>query len=204
MANQDKDRIRIVREHTLSDNYFPLKTVTYAQLQSDGSWREQTREVYDDASGAAVLLYNRERRSVILTRQFRIGARFKQDVAHDGFLLEAAAGMLDGAAPEERARAEALEETGYDPGRMDAVMTLFVSPASTTERLHLFVAEYDPARRRGQGGGLAEEGEDIEVVEMNFDDALAMVDTGGIVDVKTVLLLLHLERKVLGRHGEAS
>jgi nudix-type nucleoside diphosphatase (YffH/AdpP family) len=204
MANQDKDRIRIVREHTLSDNYFPLKTVTYAQLQSDGSWREQTREVYDDASGAAVLLYNRERRSVILTRQFRIGARFKQDAAHDGFLLEAAAGMLDGAAPEERARAEALEETGYDPGRMDAVMTLFVSPASTTERLHLFVAEYDPARRRGQGGGLAEEGEDIEVVEMNFDDALAMVDTGGIVDVKTVLLLLHLERKVLGRHGEAS
>jgi nudix-type nucleoside diphosphatase (YffH/AdpP family) len=204
MADKDKDRIRILREHTLSDKDFPLKSVTYAQLQSDGSWKEQTREVYDDASGAAVLLYNRERRSVILTRQFRIGARINADASHDGFLLEAAAGMLDGAPPEERARAEALEETGYDPGRMEAVMTLFVSPGVTTERLHLFVAEYDPARRRGQGGGLAEEGEDIEVVEMNFDDALTMVDNGGIVDVKTVLLLLHLERKVLGRHGEAS
>jgi nudix-type nucleoside diphosphatase (YffH/AdpP family) len=200
----DDDNIRIVREHTLSDNYFPLKSVTYAQLQSDGSWQEQTREVYDDASGAAVLLYNRERRSVILTRQFRIGARISADASHDGFLLEAAAGMLDGALPEERACAEALEETGYEPGRMEPVMTLFVSPASTTERLHLFVAEYDPARRRGKGGGLAEEGEDIEVLELNFDDALAMIDTGGIMDVKTVLLLLHLERKVLGRHGEAS
>jgi nudix-type nucleoside diphosphatase (YffH/AdpP family) len=202
--DKDKDRIRIVREHTLSDNYFPLRSVTYAQRKKDGGWQEQTREVYDDASGAAVLLYNRERRSVILTRQFRIGARISPDASHDGFLLEAAAGMLDGAPPEERARAEALEETGYEPGRREAVMALFVSPACTTERLHLFVAEYDPSRRRGQGGGLAGEGEDIEVVEMNFDDALAMIDNGGIVDVKTVLLLLHLERKVLGRHGEAS
>ena len=90
------------------------------------------------------------------------------------------------------------------PVNMQPALQLFPSPSSTTERLHLFVAEYDPAARRGEGGGLAEEGEDIEIVEMDFDDALARVDSGEIMDAKTVLLLLHLERKVLGRHGEAS
>jgi nudix-type nucleoside diphosphatase (YffH/AdpP family) len=196
--------VRIVREEVISDNYYPLKKVTYAQLRSSGkdsgSWQEQTREVYDAASGAAVLLYNRERRTVVLTRQFRLGARLN---GSDGFLLEAAAGMLDGAAPGERVKAEAREETGYEIERVVPVMQLFPSPGSLTERIHLFVAEYHPARRCGPGGGKAGEGEDIEVVELDFDDALALVDTGGIVDAKTVLLLLHLERKVLGRH-EAS
>jgi nudix-type nucleoside diphosphatase (YffH/AdpP family) len=196
-----EERIRIVREKILSDDYYPLKKVTYEQLRSDGGgWQEQQREVYDAASGAVVLLYNRERRTVVLTRQFRLGARLN---GSDGFLLEASAGVLDDAPPEERARAEAREETGYEIGHLEPVMELFVSPGSLTERLHLFVAEYDPARRAGEGGGKPEEGEDIEVLELAFDDALAMIETGGIVDAKTVLLLLHLERKVLGRH-EAS
>jgi nudix-type nucleoside diphosphatase (YffH/AdpP family) len=200
--------VRIVREEVISDNYYPLKKVTYAQLRSSGkdsgSWQEQTREVYDAASGAAVLLYNRERRTVVLTRQFRVGARISAYAdGIDGFLLEAVAGVLDGAAPEERAKLEAREETGYEAERLEPVMQLFVSPGSLTERLFLFVAEYDPARRCGHGGGMPEEGEDIEVCELDFDDALAMIETGGIVDAKTVLLLLHLERKVLGRH-EAS
>jgi nudix-type nucleoside diphosphatase (YffH/AdpP family) len=196
-----EERIRIVREKLLSDDYYPLKKVTYEQLRRDGGgWQEQQREVYDAASGAAVLLYNRERRTVVLTRQFRLGARLN---GSDGFLLEASAGVLDDTPPEERARAEAREETGYEIERLEPVMQLFVSPGSLTERLHLFVAEYDPARRLGEGGGKPEEGEDIEVLELAFDDALAMIETGGIVDAKTVLLLLHLERKVLGRH-EAS
>jgi nudix-type nucleoside diphosphatase (YffH/AdpP family) len=198
-----EDKIRIVGEKILSDDYYPLKKVTYEQRRDDdgdGGWQEQQREVYDSASGAAVLLYNRERRTVVLTRQFRIGARLN---GHDGFLLEAAAGVLDDAPPAERAKAEAREETGYELERLDPVMELFVSPGSITERIHLFVAEYDPARRCGRGGGLPEEGEDIQVVELDFDDALAMIETGGIIDAKTVLLLLHLERKVLGRH-EAS
>ena len=200
-----EDRIRIVREEILSDDYYPLKKVTYEQRRSDGGWQEQQREVYDAASGAAVLLYHRERRTVVLTRQFRLGARLSGPIGgSDGFLLEAAAGVLDDdAPPEERARIEAREETGYEVERLDPVMQLFPSPGSLTERIHLFTAEYDPARRCGPGGGKAEEGEDIDVVEMDFDDALAMIETGGIVDVKTVLLLLHLERKVLGRH-EAS
>lgn len=200
----EQQRIRIVGEKILSDDYYPLRKVSYEQLRRDGRWQEQQREVYDSASGAAVLLYNRARRTVVLTRQFRIGARLGSLVGgSDGFLLEATAGVLDGAAPAERAKAEACEETGYALDRLDPVMDLYVSPGSTTERIHLFVAEYDPGRRCGPGGGKPEEGEDIEVLELDFDDALALIDTGGIRDAKTVLLLLHLERRVLGRH-EAS
>jgi nudix-type nucleoside diphosphatase (YffH/AdpP family) len=193
--------VHIVHEDILSDDYYPLKKVTYEQAGRDGKRRTQTREVYDCASGAAVLLYNRQHRSVVLTRQFRIGAHM---TGHHGFLLEAAAGVLDGAPPEQRARDEAHEETGYDVEHLDKVLELFVSPGSTTERLHLFVAEYDRARRSGKGGGLAEEGESIEVAELDFDDALAMIETGEILDIKTVLLLRHLESTVLGRHGENS
>jgi nudix-type nucleoside diphosphatase (YffH/AdpP family) len=195
------DTVRIVREEILSDHYLPLKNVTYAQRRQDGELQVQSREVYDCADGAAVLLYNRPHRSVVLTRQFRLGARL---AGHDGYLLEAAAGMLDGAAPAARAIAEAREETGYDIDHVQPALQLYVSPGSTTERIHLFVAEYDRARRCDAGGGNPEEGEDIEVVELDFDDALAMVETGDIVDAKTVLLLMYLERKVLGRHGEAS
>lgn len=197
----EDERIRIVAEKILADDYYPLRKVSYEQRRGDGSWQAQEREVYDAASGAAVLLYNRERRTVVLTRQFRLGAHLGG--GGDGFLLEATAGVLDGAPPADRAKAEAREETGYEVERLDPVMQLFVSPGSLTERIHLFVAEYDPARRCGPGGGKPEEGEDIEVVELDFDDALAMIETGGIVDARTVLLLLHLERKVLGRH-EAS
>jgi nudix-type nucleoside diphosphatase (YffH/AdpP family) len=202
MADEsDNERVRIVHEDILSNNYYPLKNVTYEEAGRDGKRQTLTREVYDCASGAAVLLYNRQHRSVVLTRQFRIGARL---TGHDGFLLEAAAGVLDDAPPDERAKAEAHEETGYDVEHLEPVLQLFVSPGSTTERLHLFVAEYDRARRSGKGGGLAEEGESIEVVELDFDDALAMIETGEIADIKTVLLLRHLESRVLGRHGEAS
>jgi nudix-type nucleoside diphosphatase (YffH/AdpP family) len=197
----EQDRIHIVHEDVLSSAYYPLKNVTYEQRDPDGQGQTQTREVYDCASGAAVLLYNRQHRSVVLTRQFRIGARL---AGHHGFLLEAAAGVLGDAPPAQRAKEEAHEETGYDVERLEPVLELFVSPGSTTERLHLFVAEYDRARRSGPGGGLAEEGESIEVVELDFDDALAMIKTGEILDIKTVLLLRHLESTVLGRHGEAS
>ena len=196
-----RDTVRIVREEILSDHYLPLKNVTYAQHRHDGELQVESREVYDNANGAAVLLYNRAHRSVVLTRQFRIGARL---AGHDGFLLEAAAGMLDGADPATRALAEAREETGYAIDHVQPALELYVSPGSTTERIHLFVAEYERAQRCDRGGGNPEEGEDIDVIELDFDDALAMIETGDIVDAKTVILLLYLERKILGRHGEAS
>ena len=119
-------------------------------------------------------------------------------------MLFRSAGMLEGADPAARALAEAREETGYAIDHVQPALQLYASPTSTTERVHLFVAEYDRERRCDAGGGKPEEGEDIEVVELDFDDALALVETGDIVDAKTVLLLLYLERKVLGRHGEAS
>src|SRR5438067_12068774 len=120
-------KVRIVREELISDNYYPLKKVTYEQQrrsgQASGEWQQETREVYDSASGAAVLLYNRERRTVVLTRQFRVGARISAYAGgSDGLLLEAAAGVLDGAPPEERAKAEAREETGYEVERLEPVM----------------------------------------------------------------------------------
>jgi nudix-type nucleoside diphosphatase (YffH/AdpP family) len=197
----EPDPIRILSEEILSDDYCTLKKVTYEQRRRDGGSQQQAREIYDCASGATVLPYDRSHRSVLLVRQFRLGARLN---GHDGFLLEAPAGVLDGADPAERARCEALEETGYAIGTPRKALSVFVSPGSVTERNHLFVAEYDHGRPRQAGGGKPEEGEDIEVVELDFDDALALVDSGAIVDAKTVLLLAYLERKVLGRHGEAS
>jgi nudix-type nucleoside diphosphatase (YffH/AdpP family) len=185
----EDDKIRIVGEEILSDDYYPLKKVSYEQRRHDGSWQRETREVYASASGAAVLLYNLEKRTVLLTRQFRIGARV---AGHHGFLIEAAAGVLDGASPEDCARKEIREETGYQVERVDKVMELFASPGSLTERVHYFVAEYDPTLRTGPGGGKPDEGEDIEVLELSFEDALARVASGEIVDAKTVVLLQYL------------
>lgn len=184
------DTVRIVRKDTLSDNYYPLRNVTYEQRRADGKWQAQTREVYESASGAAALLYNRKQGTVLLTRQFRIGARL---AGHDGFLLEAAAGVLDDADPAERVRAEIREETGYAIAQVEKVMELFASPGTLTERVHYFLAEYDQSQKAGDGGGKAEEGEDIELVEMAFDEALAKVRSGEICDAKTVILLQYLQ-----------
>jgi nudix-type nucleoside diphosphatase (YffH/AdpP family) len=185
-----EDKVRIVGEDVLSDHYYPLKNVTYEQRRQDGSLQRQSREVYDSASGAAVLLYNLAQRTVVLTRQFRIGARLS---GHHGFLIEAPAGVLDGASPEQRIRDEIREETGYQVDQVDKVLALFASPGSLTEQVHYFLAPYEPARRPGRGGGKAEEGEDIEVLELSFEDALARVASGDIVDAKTVVLLLYLQ-----------
>lgn len=189
-----EDKIRIVREDILSDQYATLKNVTYRQRRHDGRWQEQSREVYDAASGAAILLYDPERRTVVLTRQFRAGARL---AGHHGFLLEVPAGVLDGASPEERVRAEVREECGFEAGPIERVMVLFASPASLTEQVHYFIAEYDPSRRCGKGGGKPEEGEDIEVLELPWDEAFAMLARGEIVDVKTAVLLQHLQLRLL-------
>ena len=186
----ENDKIRIVGEEILSDNYYPLKNVTYEQRRHDGSWQRETREVYASASGAAVLLYNLEQRTVLLTRQFRIGARV---AGHHGFLIEAAAGVLDGASPEDCARKEIREETGYRVERVDKVMELFASPGSLTERVHYFVAAYDQSMREDAGGGKRDEGEDIEVIELSFEDAIARVASGEIADAKTVVLLQYLQ-----------
>lgn len=182
--------VRIKQQHLLSDNWYILKRVTFELQRRDGSWQEQTREVYDRGNGAAILLFDSARRTVLLTRQFRIPAHVN---GHSGMLIEVAAGLLDNASPEQRIKEEVEEETGYRIEHVRKVFELFMSPGSVTERLHFFVGEYTPAQRIGEGGGLAAEGEDIEVLELGYDAAIAMVASGEIMDAKTVLLLLHLQ-----------
>ena len=191
------ERVRITDRTLLSDNWYHLHRVSFDLRRRDGSWQSQTREVYDRGNGATILLYNLARRTVVLVRQFRIPVHVN---GHSGFLIEAAAGLLDAATPEARIRAEVEEETGYRVGEVQAVFDVYMSPGSVTERIHFFAAPYDDADRVGQGGGVADEGEDIEVLELDIDEALRMVANGGIADGKTIMLLqyarLHLFKPV--------
>ncbi|HSW04803.1 NUDIX domain-containing protein [Aquabacterium sp.] len=193
MSVQDRVKVREVR--LLSDNWYTLKTTTFDWRRSDGRWQECKRETYDRGNGAVLLLYNRARRSVVLTRQFRYPAFVN---GHDGLLIEAPAGLLDDATPEECIRAEAEQEVGFRVRAPHKVFDAFMSPGSVTERLHFFVAEYDPEDRIGAGGGLEHEGEDIEVLELTLDEALQQVARGEIRDGKTIMLLQHAALYLMG------
>lgn len=184
------DRVRITKEELLSDNWYVLKRFSFDLRRRDGTWQPQTREVYDRGNGATILLYNLERRTVLLTRQFRIPAFVN---GHSGFLIEAAAGLLDDASPEQRIRAEAEEETGYRVDSVKKIYEAFMSPGSVTERIHFFIGEYKASDRIGDGGGLVDEGEDIEVIELTFEQAVAMVESGEIADGKTIMLLQYMQ-----------
>jgi nudix-type nucleoside diphosphatase (YffH/AdpP family) len=181
-----KNRLRIREITTLSDDWSVLKKTTFDWLRSDGSWQTLSRETYDRGNGATLLPYDPKRRTVLLTRQFRFPAYVN---GCDDLLIEAAAGLLDEASPEECIRKEIEEELGLELGPTRQIFSCFMSPGSVTERLHFFVAEYSPGMRRGRGGGNADEGEDIEVLELPLDEALAMIGTGAIQDAKTILLL---------------
>lgn len=184
-----KDRIRIHQTRLLSDNWYVLKTTRFDWNRRDGVWQTQEREHYDRGNGAVLLPYNPAARTVLLVRQFRLPAYLN---GYDDLLIEAAAGLLDDAQPEVRIRAEVEEELGYRLGAVRKVFEAFMSPGSVTEILHFFVAEYDASMRIGDGGGHADEGEDIEVLEPTVDEALAMIADGRIRDAKTIMLLQHL------------
>jgi nudix-type nucleoside diphosphatase (YffH/AdpP family) len=181
-----QDWIRIRKVEVLSAGWSTLKKTTYDFRRRDGSWQTQSRETYDRGDGCAVLLYNRERRTVLLIRQFRFPAYVN---GHPEPMIEVCAGLLDTADPESCIRKETAEETGYRIDRPVKVLESFMSPGSVTERLHLFVAEYDPSSRVTAGGGVESEEEDIETLELGFDQALAMVASGEILDAKTIMLL---------------
>ena len=196
-----QNRVEIKQVSVLSDDWGVLKKTTYALRMGDGGWAEHTRETYDRGNGATLLLYNRARRTVVLTRQFRLPAYVN---GHDGFLIEAAAGLLDGAQPEQRIRLEAEEETGYRVGAVRHLWDVFMSPGSVTERLHFFAAEYQAGDRVGAGGGLAEEGEDLEVLELGIDEAVARIGNvsgNGIVDGKTIMLLQYAQLHLFAPAG---
>jgi nudix-type nucleoside diphosphatase (YffH/AdpP family) len=180
------DRIRVHNVRLLSDNHYTLKSTTFEWRRAGGEWQTQARESYDRGNAATLLPYNLAQRTVVLVRQFRYPAYVN---GYDDLLIEAAAGMLDNETPEIRIRAEVEEETGYRLGEVRKIFEAFMSPGAVTEKIHFFVAEYESDMRIGSGGGLASEGEDIEVLELPIDQALAMMGDGRIVDAKTIMLL---------------
>ena len=189
------NRVRVKDVRLLSDKKYILKATTFDWRRDNGEWQTQVRETYDRGNGATLLPYNLSNRTVVLVRQFRYPAFVN---GYDDLLIEAAAGMLDNASPEERIRAEAEEETGYRLHDVHKVFEAFMSPGAITEKLHFFVAEYEPSMRVSAGGGLEHEGEDIEVLEVGIDEALAMIADGRIIDGKAIMLLqyaaLHIFR----------
>lgn len=188
------EHVRHLDEQLLSDNWYILKKYTFELRRQDGSWQQQSREAYDRGHGATILLYSREKKTVVLTRQFRLPVYLHNK---NGYLIEAAAGLLDNASPESRIIAEAEEETGFRVARPEKIFEAFMSPGSVTEKLYFFIAQYSEKDRSGQGGGLAEEGEDIEVLEWPLKKALDAIRSGEIQDGKTIMLLQHLALNVL-------
>ena len=192
-------RVRVLDEVVLSDNWGLVRKTTLEVRRRSGVWQRQVRETYDRGDGAAILLYNRAQRTVILTRQFRYPVFAHGDRAapggDPGWLIEVVAGKLDGATPIETARKEAEEESGYRVHDVELVMSAFMSPGSVTEKVSLFLAEYDSGNRISDGGGLEHEGEDIEVLELGIDAAIGMIATGEIADAKTIMLLQHVRLK---------
>jgi nudix-type nucleoside diphosphatase (YffH/AdpP family) len=181
-----KERIRITSVERLSADWNKLEKVSFDYVRANGDTQSLTREIYHVDDGATVLIYNRTRRSVVLVRQFRLPAYLR---GTPGDLLETPAGFLDGTDPEVRMRSEIEEETGYRLESMTKVFEALMVPGCVTHAVHFFVAEYAPHDKVSEGGGLASEGEDIEVVELSIDEALAMIRRGEIADGKTIMML---------------
>lgn len=189
-------RIRIRGETVLASHRFPLREISLDYRRKNGQWQAQRREVYDCGDAVVILPYDASRRTVLLVRQFRLPAYLR---GHAEPIIEACAGMLDGDDPEARVRAEVEEELGYRLGRVWRLFTAYATPGASTERLTYFLGEYSGGDRISSGGGLAEEGEETEILEMPLDDAYAMIASGGIVDAKTIILLQHLKYAGLPR-----
>lgn len=182
-----KDKVNIISDRVLSDNYYLLKDYTLEHISDKGKKQVHRREVYDRGNGAVILLYNKDKRSIILTRQFRLPTYLNGNP--DGLLIEACAGQLDDENPEDCIKRETEEETGFQVKSVRKVFEAYSSPGVLTEILHFYIAEYDDAMKKSKGGGLDEEGEDIEVMEIDLDKAYSMIGSGEIKDCKTIMLL---------------
>ena len=191
----DNPRVRIQNVEVLADDYYVLKKTTFDYLRADGTWQTLNRETYDRGNGSTILLYHREKKTVVLTRQFRFPA-FVNGLA-DGMLIEACAGLLDEDDAETCIKREAEEETGYRVDKVRKIFEVYMSPGSVTEKLYFFVAEYSSQAKVSDGGGEKSHGEDIEVLEIPLDEAMQMIETGQIVDGKTIMLLQYAKLKRL-------
>lgn len=184
-------RVKNVRTEVLSNNWYTLRKVTFDFLKKNGEWQQQSREAYDRGNGATILLYNPAQGTVILTRQFRAPTYLNGN--ETGMLIEACAGLLDLDNPEDCIRRETEEETGYKITEVKKVFEAYMSPGSVTEILYFFVAEYTREQKVNEGGGLEHDQEDIEVLELPFPEAMAMVASGDIRDGKTIMLLQYAQ-----------
>lgn len=173
----------------LSDDWYTLNKYRFEYQREDGSWEVQDRESYDCGDGSAILLYDKTRKTVILTKQFRMPTYVNGNKG--GMMVEVCAGLLDGLSPEECIKKETLEETGYRIQEVQQVMVTYMCPGSVTQKLYLFLAEYTPQMKETRGGGALNETENIEVLECSFKEALAMLTSGEIQDAKSVMLLQH-------------
>ncbi|WP_442846870.1 NUDIX domain-containing protein [Leeuwenhoekiella sp. H156] len=185
------DRLRNMNVSILSDNWYTLKKVDFEYLNNQNVWEKQSREAYDRGNGAVVLLYNPDKKSVILTRQFRMPTYLNKNP--DGMMIEACAGLLDENDPKTAIIKEIEEETGYRITEVEKVFESYMSPGSVTEILYFFIATYSKGQKVSKGGGSEDETENIEVLEYDFQEALRLIKTGEIKDAKTIMLLQYAQ-----------
>ncbi len=190
-------RIKNLKKETLSDNWAVLSKVTYDYLNNQGIWTKQIRESYDRGDGATILLYDPKRKTVILTSQFRLPTFMNKN--ESGLMIEAVAGKVDEDSPEGCVIRESEEEVGYKIKSVTKIFEAYMSPGSVTEMIHFFIADYDSSMRVHAGGGLDSEQEDIEVLEVAFEEAMGWIEKGVLKDGKTIMLLQHLKIRELSR-----
>jgi len=183
--------IKNIQKELLSDNWYTLNKFTFEYQKKDGTWESQQREAYDRGNGAGILLYNKRKGTVILTKQFRMPTYVNGN--EDGMMIEVCAGLLDGDNPEDCIRKETEEETGYKIADVKRVLETYMSPGSVTEILYLFVGAYEEKMKVSEGGGAEDETENIEVLEYPFETAINMIASGEIKDAKTILLLQYAQ-----------
>jgi nudix-type nucleoside diphosphatase (YffH/AdpP family) len=183
--------VRNITKELLSNNWYTLNKVTFEYQREDGEWETQIREAYDRGNGAVILLYNAQKRTVVLTRQFRMPTYLNGN--EDGMMVEACAGLLEKGNAEETIKMEVEEETGYKIDQVKKVFEAYMSPGSVTEILYFFIGQYEDAMKVSEGGGAEDETENIEVLEMDFHEALRMMETGEIKDAKTIMLLQYAQ-----------
>lgn len=185
------DNIKILDTKVLSDNWYVLKKITYEYTKKDGTKLTQSKEAYDRGNGATILLYNKEQKTVILTRQFRLPTFVNGN--ENGMLIEACAGLLDKDNAEDCIKRETEEETGYKITDVRKIFEAYMSPGSVTEILYFFIAEYSKEMKVNEGGGLEHEEENIEVLELGIKKAMKMIESGEIKDGKTIMLLQYIK-----------
>lgn len=184
-------KIKNIKKELLSGNWYTLNKFTFDYHKEDGSWETQHREAYDRGNGAAILLYNKRKKTVVLTRQFRMPTYVNGN--ENGMMIEVCAGLLDGNHPEDCIKKEVEEETGYQIENVQKIFETYMSPGSVTEILYLFIGAYEDKMKIGEGGGADDETENIEVLEYPFAKALKMIASGEINDAKTIMLLQYAE-----------